>query len=540
VVTPTNPDPAAAELYARVVKRLGRNARPDGPGVLDPDDAAQAWTALLEQRFSRPQEAALLMGLRIHGESPPMLAAFVGATRPHCATIRGPAEAATVVLYATGTARREPPLAPLLAKWLARRGTPVLLVTHDAGQGANAGAVLQAMGEAPCLDAEGAARRLADETGRLAWMPIEAVMPKVARLLARRAELGFRNSAHSLVKLLVPIDGRAVIVANYTHEPYRVALGAAAELLGLSMCLVRGTEGDPVAWESERHAPRAWLRGEPFSVHELELVGAANAGRPAAAAGTGLPRPDDVAETANFCRAVLGGATDVPGAIERQARLLERLARFEVRPALDATDEVPGGIDYRQPEAAAAWESGAPWEHPWRDEFFSRFAHEIGGLPQYVTRILELGSGPGFLAHWLLGSFPHVKYTMLDYSAPMHELAVARLGDLANRAQCVERDFKRPGWSEGLGRFECVATMQAVHELRNKRRAAALHAEVRGVLAPRGIYLVCDHVLGSPGRTQRDLYMSVAEQAQSLRDAGFAQVSTVYEKDGLVLHRAQA
>jgi anthranilate phosphoribosyltransferase/SAM-dependent methyltransferase len=540
-------DPVTAELYARVIKRLGRNARADGEGVLDAADAGATWSALLEQRFSRPQEAALLMGLRIHGESPAMLAAFIEVTRSCCATIAAPARAAAIVMYGTGTARREPPLAPLLALRLAQRGAPVLLVTHDAGRGANATAVLEAMGEKPCLDPSQATAQLAQT--RFAWLPLEVLAPKVARILARRSELGFRNSAHTLLKLLLPIDGHAVIVANYTHPRYRDALAASIESLGLSALLVRGTEGDPVAWETNGHPLRAWLRGEPFAPHELGLVGAETGATPAAPIP--LPAAADTNAAARFCRGVLDGSVEMPPAIERQARVLERLARFELHPPA-APEDVAGSVDLRDPVAARRWEASAASSARSRDEFFSRFAYEIGASHQFVTRILELGSGPGFLAHWLLSSFPHVKYTMLDYSEPMHELAFARLGDLASRALCVDADFKRPGWSEGLGRFECVVTMQAVHELRHKRHAVALHAEVRALLSPRGFYLVCDHVAGVRGRSaaaglaaagpaalqDTELLMTTAEQGDALREAGFKQVSVVYEKDGLALLRA--
>ena len=49
------------ELYSRVIKRLGRNAREGVHGVLEADDAAFLWRELLAQHFTPAQEAALLM-----------------------------------------------------------------------------------------------------------------------------------------------------------------------------------------------------------------------------------------------------------------------------------------------------------------------------------------------------------------------------------------------------------------------------------------------------------------------------------------------
>lgn len=81
-------------------------------------------------------------------------------------------------------------------------------------------------------------------------------------------------------------------------------------------------------------------------------------------------------------------------------------------------------------------------------------------------------------------------------------------------------------------------TQQAVHELRQKRYAASLHAQVKRLLLPGGAYLVCDHFFGEGGMSNDQLYMSVAEQKQSLLAAGFCSVEQVMLKGGLVLHNA--
>src|SRR5215470_6885503 len=91
-----------SEFYAYVVKRLGRNAREGEHGVLDPDEATRLWTDLLAQRFTPAQEAALLMGLRVHGESAAMLSAFARVTRAACACVGAPAGRAVLVLHCLG------------------------------------------------------------------------------------------------------------------------------------------------------------------------------------------------------------------------------------------------------------------------------------------------------------------------------------------------------------------------------------------------------------------------------------------------------
>ena len=189
---------------------------------------------------------------------------------------------------------------------------------------------------------------------------------------------------------------------------------------------------------------------------------------------------------------------------------------------------------------AQEWEAAAMAKRPWRSEFFDGFAAAIQSASSPVTRVLELGSGPGFLAERLLTALPSVSYFALDFSPAMHQLAARRLGALAERVEFLQRSFLDEGWSHGLGRFDCVVTNQAVHELRHKRRAPALHAQVRQLLSPGGTYLVCDHFAGDGGMADDQLFMTVEEQRAALVQAGFASVEQLMQKGGLVLHRSKA
>jgi anthranilate phosphoribosyltransferase len=310
-----------AEFYARVIKRLGRNAREGEHGLLNGDDAALLWQRLLAEQFTPAQEAALLMGLRVHGESPTMLAAFARVTLNLSVRVEAPRGKSVVVLHCLGTARRQPILAPLLALALAHSDVPVLMVTHDARRGANTTAVLTALGEQASESAEAATASLWERG--FAWLPVQRLSPHLARMLSRRDELGFRNTAHSLIKLLVPVNGRALVVANYTHAPYRQSFAEAAQALRLSALLVRGTEGDPIAWEADAHPLLAWLAGAPAEL-------------PATIAGPvresiQLPNAVDAEATADFCVRVLSGELPMPAAIERQRACLARLAAMEAK-----------------------------------------------------------------------------------------------------------------------------------------------------------------------------------------------------------------
>lgn len=204
-----------------------------------------------------------------------------------------------------------------------------------------------------------------------------------------------------------------------------------------------------------------------------------------------------------------------------------------------ALADVPSPIDLRDPMDAQAWADTADQKRPWRTEFFEVFARQLQQASPPVQSILDLGSGPGFLAAHLLQAFPAVAYTALDFSGAMHALAHERLGDAAARVDFTVRDFKSASWVEGLASPDAVVTHQAVHELRHKRHALTLHSQVRALLNPQGLYLVADHFAGEGGMRNDQLYMTVAEQKAALLAAGFTQVAQVLLKGGLVLHQAR-
>jgi len=202
----------------------------------------------------------------------------------------------------------------------------------------------------------------------------------------------------------------------------------------------------------------------------------------------------------------------------------------------DLAEDVPSPVDLRSVEDAREWAATAMLKRPWREHIFQRFIAELRALSRNPLRVLELGSGPGFLAQSVLEAIPGGEYTMLDFSPAMHDLARERLGCLMQHVRQVLADFKCDGWSAGLGEFDAVLTNQAVHELRHKRHALKLHRTVRSLLRSRGYYLVCDHYFGDDGMTNEALYMTVDEQRRCLEAAGFS-VTNLVTMRGLVLHR---
>ena len=199
-------------------------------------------------------------------------------------------------------------------------------------------------------------------------------------------------------------------------------------------------------------------------------------------------------------------------------------------------EDVPSPIDLKKMSDAQEWARNA-MQRPFRQDFFEAFRKELTKLNYASIRVLELGSGPGFLAEYLLTNLPTLMISLLDNSPSMHRLAKKQLHKHLQRVKFIERDFKQPNWNEDLGRFDAVVTLQAVHELRHKRYATDFHRQVRPLLGNNGVYLFCDHYFGHEGMQNDQLYMSNAEQRQSLKNAGFS-YSEVLNRGGRALYYA--
>ena len=203
-------------------------------------------------------------------------------------------------------------------------------------------------------------------------------------------------------------------------------------------------------------------------------------------------------------------------------------------------EDVPYGNDWDSALEAAAYAESSDRARPWRSEIREHISGLIAALPP-GARILELGSCPGLLAHRVLQQGPDPGgYALLDFSEPMLASSRQRLAAFP-AASFVLASFKSGDWPRRAGGpFDCVVTMQAVHELRHKRHAPRLYEQIRQVLGAPGLFLVCDHTPldGSPRSVA--LYMTEQEQQQAMAHAGFANVRVELARNALVLYAGDA
>jgi anthranilate phosphoribosyltransferase len=296
---------------APYLKEIGRGKQ--GARSLDRERACDLFGQVLDGSVSDLEIGAFCIAMRIKGETPEEMAGFIDATRSRLHRV--PASGKPVaVLPSYNGARRLPVLTPLLALLVARRGLPVLMHgTATESSRVFVPQVLQALGIAALPSIR------AVMPGEAAFAPTELLCPGLKRLLDVRLAVGLRNSAHSLVKLMNPCDGPAVIVSSYTHPEYAVSMGAVFELMGATALLLRGTEGEVVA--DARRLPQmdGFIAGRRVPLEQGQK-------------GTltdlpDLPKDIDAQSTAVYIREVLAGDRPVPASVALQVEHILQLAQ---------------------------------------------------------------------------------------------------------------------------------------------------------------------------------------------------------------------
>ena len=290
---------------SQYIKEIGRGK--DGARSLSVEQARDLMAQVLDGSVSDLEVGAFCLAMRIKGETPEEMAGFLDATHARLNKVHTH-HAPTVVLPSYNGARKMPVLTPLLALLLAREGVAVVVhgtATED--KRVTSEAVFAALGHAP----RSAVGTLA--SGECAFAPTEVLLPGLKRLLDVRRVVGLRNPAHSLVKLMNPCVGRALVVGSYTHPEYAVSMAQTFERVSADALLLRGTEGEPVAdarrtpqmeafRDGQRHllqaaqeGPLASLHDHPLNMH-LEAIGK-NAGANDAAWAAISGRPMDEIES---------------------------------------------------------------------------------------------------------------------------------------------------------------------------------------------------------------------------------------------------
>jgi anthranilate phosphoribosyltransferase len=293
------------------IKEIGRGK--DGARPLSREQAADLLGQVLDGVVTDLEIGGFCLAMRIKGETPEEMAGFLDAVHQRLNLLPA-SDGPVVVLPSYNGARKLPVLTPLLALLLAREGVGVLVHgTPTESKRVFSSEVLSALG-VPALTA---IKPIAP--GDVAFAPTELLSPALKRLLDVRRAVGLRNPAHSLVKLMNPVAGKALVVSSYTHPEYALSMAATFALVKADALLLRGTEGEGVADPRRSPQMQGFIQGERV-LNEEGLKGTLPS-------VPDLPKAIDADSTAAYIRSVLAGDSPLPPSIAQQVAHILQLLR---------------------------------------------------------------------------------------------------------------------------------------------------------------------------------------------------------------------
>lgn len=283
------------------IKEIGRGK--DGARSLNREQAADMLGQIVDGAVSDLEIGAFCIAMRIKGETAEEAAGFLDALHQRITPIPAK-DKPVIVIPSYNGARKLPVLTPLLAFLLAREGLPVLI--HGTETEERRVSTQRVLAE---LDIP--------VNGMVSFVPTAVLSQGLQRLLDVRRTLNLRNTAHSLVKLMNPVQGKSLLVTSYTHPEYAVSMAQTLELMGANALLLRGTEGESVA--DPRRTPRmqGFIGGRAVELQALQE-------------GTLGSLPElpclEPEQTARYIREVLDGTRPVPHPIAQQVTHITHLS----------------------------------------------------------------------------------------------------------------------------------------------------------------------------------------------------------------------
>jgi anthranilate phosphoribosyltransferase len=305
-----------------LIREIGRGK--NGSRSLSLEQAKALYAAMLAQNVPDLEMGAIMIALRMKGESLTEISGFMQAAQACLLPLTAPSHSAyrTVVIPSYNGARNKANLTPLLAQLLAREGVPVLIhgVVQDPGRVTTA-AIMQAMGYRLTQNPEQVLQAM--DSRHAAFISIEHLAPAMHRLLKVRARLGLRNSTHTLVKLLQPMIGESLRLTSYTHREYHALLQAYFKTdLGQQngpVLLMRATEGETVANTARVQEMEYFVQGQSVILQETQMT----------AMQVGLDVAIDAESTAVWIQQVLQGEKMIPENISLQVGHILRLSKLD-------------------------------------------------------------------------------------------------------------------------------------------------------------------------------------------------------------------
>lgn len=295
--------------YRKIIKEIGRGK--NHARDLDKETARSLYTRMLEGDVPDLEMGAILLSMRIKGEGEAEMLGFYEAMQQQTIRLTPPVgKPMPIVIPSYNGARKQANLTPLLAMLLHKLGFPVVVhgVSEDPTRVLTQ-TIFALMGIEPTLHAGQAQAKL--DGHQPVYIPVGAICPPIEKQLAMRWQLGVRNSAHSLAKLITPFaEDVALRLSSVSHPEYVTKVAKFFSDIGGRSLLMHGTEGEVYA--NPQRCPQITLIDSQSS----RVVNERQSEQPEDAVV--LPSAKDAETTARWIERCVAGVEPVPHSLKIQ------------------------------------------------------------------------------------------------------------------------------------------------------------------------------------------------------------------------------
>lgn len=131
---------------------------------------------------------------------------------------------------------------------------------------------------------------------------------------------------------------------------------------------------------------------------------------------------------------------------------------------------------------------------PERLQSFEKIGNLVSDIAVLNGKFLELGTGPGYLAKYLLTRFESIEYHCVDFSKPMIQIAKRRLNNLLTRPKFIRADLTGD-WTVKVSKdYDAIVTTWALHDLGSKQYILKVYLDAKRILAPGGLLVNVDFI----------------------------------------------
>ena len=184
--------------------------------------------------------------------------------------------------------------------------------------------------------------------------------------------------------------------------------------------------------------------------------------------------------------------------------------------------------EFHDAEFVRGWASRFVPTEP-RLQLFDMILDQVNALGKEAPHVVELGTGPGYMARHILERHAAMTYEALDFSEVFFDVARETIGDLVPRVTFTNADLMDQTWPQKLSRQpDAIISTWALHDLGGRDPVADVYARCHETLPVGGVLVNGDFIKPDgtswdyePGRFEIDIHLDF------LRKAGFSDPKSI-------------